>query len=100
MYGMLNNSNDFTVYLDGEIDHFRAEALRDAVDKTLTSISNSRVVFDMTNVSFIDSSGVGFLIGRYKRMIANGCIAVIKNPKPHIDRMLEMAGIYKIIRKE
>ena len=100
MYGMLNETNDFTVFLEGELDHCRAESLRDAVDKTLSNIRNCRVVFDMSGVSFMDSSGVGFIIGRYKRIIANGCIAVIRNPKMHIDKLLEMAGIYKIIRKE
>ena len=100
MYGLINKANDFVVYLEGELDHYKAEALRDIVDKTIADVKNQRIVFDMGGVSFMDSSGVGFLIGRYKHILTNGCVAAIRNPAPHIDKMLEMAGIYKIIRKE
>ena len=95
-----NQSEEFVIYLDGEIDHCRAELLRDVVDKTLAEISGKRVVFDMRGVEFMDSSGIGFLIGRYKYAIAHGCIVSVRNSAPHVDKVLEMAGIYKIIRKE
>lgn len=100
MYAMMDGQDDFIVYLDGELDHFRAEALRDAVDGTLGTVSKKRVIFDMTGVTFMDSSGIGFLLGRYKKLISRGCIAAIKGPAPAVDKMLEMSGIYKIIRKE
>jgi stage II sporulation protein AA (anti-sigma F factor antagonist) len=66
----------------------------------LSGINDKPVIFDLQGVEFMDSSGIGFLIGRYKFAIANGCIVSLRNPAPHIDRMLEMAGIYKIIRKD
>ena len=47
MYAMMDGQDDFIVYLDGELDHFRAEALRDAVDGTLGTVSKKRVIFDM-----------------------------------------------------
>ncbi len=100
MCDFTNKNNDFIIYLDGDIDHYRAELLRDAIDKTLCGLSDARVIFDLSGVDFMDSSGIGFLIGRYKCALANGCMVSLRNPLPQVDKMLEMAGLYKIMRKE
>lgn len=100
MYGLIDEKNEFIVYLDGELDHCKTELLREAVDNTLMTINSRRVVFDMSAVTFMDSSGVGFLLGRYKKLLANGCMASIRNPSPSINKLLEMSGIYQIIRKD
>jgi len=98
LYGTIESRNDFVVYLDGELDHCRAEALRDQVDKTLENVSCKRVIFDMSQVTFMDSSGVGFLIGRYKKLIPKGCIVALRGATDAVDRILDISGIYKIIR--
>ena len=70
------------------------------IDPELERLMPTMLILDMSDVTFMDSSGVGFLLGRYKKLISRGCIAAIKGPAPAVDKMLEMSGIYKIIRKE
>ena len=86
--------------LSGEIDHHTALPIRLETDDRIENSRPRHTVLDFSEVTFMDSSGVGFLLGRYKKLISRGCIAAIKGPAPAVDKMLEMSGIYKIIRKE
>ena len=56
-----------------------------------------KVVFDMDNVTFMDSAGIGMLIGRYKTVKSYGGEIEIMNVKPAIRKIFEMSGILKII---
>ena len=61
-----------TVYLTGEIDHCVAEGLRNEIEMLIVAHNPHRLILDFSQVSFMDSSGIGMIIGRYKTMIARG----------------------------
>jgi stage II sporulation protein AA (anti-sigma F factor antagonist) len=81
----------------GELDHHFAEYARNKIEGELLKATTRNVVFDFSGLSFMDSSGIGVIVGRYANIIKlGGKVAIIcKNPK--ICRILEMSGILKLI---
>ncbi|MBR6006377.1 MAG: STAS domain-containing protein [Clostridia bacterium] len=85
-----------TVFLEGEIDQNNAGEIRGAIDRLLCDATIELLVFDLRQVSFMDSSGIGILLGRYRLMTARGGRIAIREPRENIVRILKIAGIYKI----
>lgn len=84
-------------YLAGELDHHNAEYVRQKIDNELMKSSNRNMVFDFSEVSFMDSSGIGVIIGRYKNIQKlNGKLAII-SVNDQVRRIFEMSGLHKII---
>jgi len=85
------------VSIIGELDHHSAQYLKNKVDSETLKSTTKNVVFDFMNVSFMDSSGIGTIIGRYKNIQKlNGKTAVV-NMNTQIKRIFEMSGLLKII---
>ena len=80
-----------------EIDHYIVENLRREADDEITRYMPRKVVFDFSNVSFMDSAGIGMIIGRYKTMKMLGGSFEIVNVSKSVKKILEMSGITKII---
>ena len=80
-----------------EIDHHTTEKIRRVMDNEITRFMPRKIVFDFSNVSFMDSAGIGLLIGRYKLIKLLGGTAEIINANKIISKVLEMSGILKII---
>lgn len=80
-----------------EIDHHVAEKIRTRADFEIQKYIPKQVILDFSNVTFMDSAGIGMLIGRYKMVTMFGGSIGIVNVKPPIKKVLEMAGILKII---
>ncbi len=93
------NKKDNVLYLEitEEIDHHKAEKIRRVMDNEITRFMPRKIVFDFSNVSFMDSAGIGLLIGRYKLIKLLGGTAEIINANKIISKVLEMSGILKII---
>lgn len=89
-----------TVYLDGEIDHCFAEQARNEIDRLLTDSAIERLLFDFSSATFIDSSGVGLIIGRYKKMASRGGRVFARKMSPGISRLFRLAGLHRIITIE
>ena len=89
--------NTLIVKLSGEIDHHSATEIRTKVDNELTFSPIKNIVFDFAGVTFMDSSGIGMVIGRYKQVQARGGKTLIVRARPQVDRLLELSGIKKII---
>ena len=83
----------------GELDHHSAQVVREETDAAIDVCDYKRVVFDLTYMSFMDSSGIGVLLGRYKRLAENKKQCYILNPVPIVDRILTMSGVYKLIKR-
>lgn len=92
-------NNILVVYLDGELDHHSAEEVREDIDTAIDSKNIKNLVFELSNMKFMDSSGIGVVIGRYKKISSIGGKVGVVISNPHIDRIFQMAGIYKIIHK-
>ena len=89
-------------YLKGELDEYTAEYVRVSLDtllKDLSVNSSSNLILDFMNVSFMDSTGIGVLLGRYNKFAKNNISISIQNATGHIDRILKMTGIYEIMPK-
>ena len=81
-----------------EIDHHGSEKIRRQADNEIERYIPKRVIFDFDKVTFMDSAGIGMLIGRYKIVkMLGGCVEMI-NVKPNIKKIFEMSGIPKIIK--
>ena len=85
------------VEITEEIDHHVAEKIRRKVDNEITRYMPRKTIFDFSRVSFMDSAGIGMLIGRYKMMRLIGGSLEIINISETVKRILEMSGINKII---
>ena len=85
------------VEITEEIDHHVVEKIRRKVDDEITRHMPRKTVFDFDRVSFMDSAGIGMIIGRYKMMKLIGGETEIVNISPNVKRILEMSGINKII---
>ena len=83
-----------------EIDHHVAEKIRRKVDDEITRYMPRKTIFDFSRVTFMDSAGIGMLIGRYKMMKLIGGSLEVVNISKTVKRILEMSGINKIIPME
>lgn len=92
------SGNTLYIFLSGDLDEYGAGQVREKVDAAIEAhLSCDRVVFDFSGVSFMDSTGIGFLIGRYKRLRRAGTPLYVQSPTPSADRILAMGGLYTII---
>ena len=92
--------NALHVYVRGEIDEHSAKTARIQADALARSNAQSeRAVFNLVGVSFMDSTGIGFLIGRYKTFRALGIPTYITGARKETDRILQMSGIYSLMPK-
>ena len=87
------------VRLAGELDDRTAAALRTEIDGLLDDESVRRLVFDLRELRFMDSSGIGLMIGRYKRMRRRGGSVAVFGSDRRIDQIFEMAGLYRLVER-
>lgn len=90
-------NNKLIIRIDGDIDHHTCEEIRNKVDQEINRRNPRSIIFDMKNVNFMDSSGIGVIIGRYKLIMTNGGIAAMINLKPQVKRVYDICGLKKII---
>lgn len=86
-----------TVEITEEIDHYVAENIRRKVDNEITRYMPRKTIFDFSRVAFMDSAGIGMIIGRYKLMKLIGGSLEIHNVKESAKKILEMSGVLKIV---
>lgn len=82
--------------LDGELDHHSSAVIREEIDKTVDAFHSKHLIFNFEKVTFMDSSGIGVIMGRYNKISKLGGRLVITGCSEYIDRILDMAGIYTI----
>ena len=87
------------VRLAGELDHCAAAAVRAELDAWLSDATIRRLVFDLKALQFMDSSGIGLIIGRYKQMKRRGGSVAVAASNAGIDRILNMAGLYELVER-
>ncbi len=88
---------NLTISFDGEIDHHSCNEIAVVSDDAIKKYMPKRVTFDFKNVRFMDSAGIGMVIGRYKQLLRMGGKAEMKNINNEIKRIFSMVGIFKII---
>ncbi|NLC87489.1 MAG: anti-sigma factor antagonist [Clostridiaceae bacterium] len=79
-----------------EIDHHTSEKIRRRADNEITRYMPRKVIFDFSNVTFMDSAGIGVVLGRYKMIKMLGGTLELKNVSLNLKKIFEMSGITKI----
>lgn len=91
-------NNILYMRLSGEMDEHNAASARRDADRLADSYAQSeRAVIDLGEVSFMDSTGIGFLIGRYKKFKRYGIPVYVTNPSYSTDKILQMSGVYTLM---
>ncbi len=85
-------------YLDGEIDHHTAPGMREAIDEAVERNMPSCLILDFGGVGFMDSSGIGLIMGRYKSIKKYGGELHIMNASPQLNKVMSISGIKKLAK--
>ncbi|MBQ2847885.1 MAG: STAS domain-containing protein [Clostridia bacterium] len=86
-----------TISISGEIDHHNAAALRLEADEAIQSNLAPNVRIDFDEVTFMDSSGIGFVLGRYRIVSAYGGNVEVVNLSNKFYMMMKLAGLEKLM---
>ena len=85
-----------TAALIGELDHHAAAVLRQRIDSAVLSCRPRRLIIDLTRLTFMDSSGIGLIMGRYRLMVSLGGEVRLSGTSPRMERMIRLAGLDKL----
>ena len=93
----IEGTNEIIIaYLSGEIDHHTARGMREKIDREVRAQKPSLLVLDFSSVSFMDSSGIGLVMGRYKLLQeTGGALSVVNVPK-NAYKIMTLAGLQSL----
>ena len=89
--------NYLTIFLPGELDHHNAEELKNRADQLIQRRNIRSITFDFGKTGFMDSSGIGMIMGRYKNMRFMGGTVIAIRVNERVRRILTLSGVYKYI---
>lgn len=92
-----HSHNVLIVRLCGELDHHTAEKVRQTIEKELEKEIYTHLVLNLADLEFMDSSGLGVILGRYKKVTQLGGKMMLCSIRPSIYRLMEMSGLFKIL---
>lgn len=87
------NNNTLTAYISGELDHDCAAKLRTEIDAAVMGLKPRQLCLDFSGVTFMDSSGVGLVMGRYRQMKLIGGRLAVTNISDSLYRIFAMSGL-------
>ena len=90
--------NCLTIFLPNELDHHNAEKIRRSSDHIIEENQIKCVIFDFTDTNFMDSSGIGVIMGRYRLMYLMGGEVWAVHTNERMKKILEMSGVTRIIQ--
>lgn len=93
----VERNGNLVAKIRGEIDHHTAQKIKQVVVDEFAKSNAKNIVFDFAHVTFMDSSGIGMIIGRYKELSASGGRVFAINIGQEIGRIFEISGLKKII---
>ena len=88
------------VRINGEIDHHSAVEMRTGMDAEIFESRPSKLILDLSGVDFMDSSGLGLILGRLANMRKVGGELVVLNPNEGVMKILKLAGAERILKIE
>lgn len=92
--------NTLIVRLQGELDHHTADRVKTQIEQAIESTQCRHIILCLKGLSFMDSSGLGVILGRYNQIKARGGRMIVCNVNPAIYRLFEMSGLFKILSIE
>ncbi len=87
-----------TVRLTGELDHCSAQSVRRELDGLIADPGIKKLVLDMGGMSFMDSSGIGVILGRYRELHGRGGALYVKNMNSQVEKIFLLSGMDQIIQ--
>ena len=98
---ILRYENDMlTAKLAGELDHHLAAEIRAKIDEEMMAKLPKKLVLELSEIEFMDSSGLGLILGRYTKALEIGCLLILRNPGRRIKRLIETSGVASMIQTE
>ena len=94
---MEKHKNNLLVEFKGELDHHIAEIVRQKIDQQYLDKSLKNIILDLRGLSFMDSSGIGLVMGRYKNCKDKNGNLLIVSDNSNVNKMIKMSGLSKII---
>ena len=89
-----------TAYLSGELDHHAARGIREDIDAAVDRDMPTLLILDFGEITFMDSSGIGLVMGRYRKLQQTGAELHVANTPPHIYKVMKLAGLEKLAKIE
>ena len=83
--------------ISGEVDNFVTKKFRETIDYEILSKNLKGLIIDFGNVSFVDSSGIGFVIGRYNLMKKESGFIVLSGLNDYCEKIFKISGIFRLI---
>ena len=93
------NGNTMVIHLKEDLDHHNAVYIREMADGFVEKYPINRIIFDFTGVEFMDSSGIGVIMGRYKQMSYVGGTVFVCGIGKNVDRIFKISGLYKLVKQ-
>ena len=87
------------IRLNDELDHHNAVQIKEKADRLIEKNHVKHIVFDFSGSGFMDSAGIGVIMGRYKKVIFIGGKIAVASVNSVVDRIFRLSGLYKIIEK-
>ena len=92
-------NNNLVVILNEDLDHHNAEIIREKIDRLIELERIKNIIFDFSKVTFMDSSGIGVIMGRYRKVYYNKGKIIVVGLSRIIDKIFSMSGLYNIVTK-
>ncbi|MBQ7203634.1 MAG: anti-sigma factor antagonist [Eubacterium sp.] len=94
----IESSGDLLIaYLIGEIDHHSSAVIREKIDDTIAFKKPKHLILDFKNVSFMDSSGIGLVMGRYRTMQSFKGSVEVRGINAQTKKLMELSGLSSIV---
>ena len=87
-----------SAYLEGELDHHNAAEMRTAIDNAIELNMPSLLVLDFSGITFMDSSGIGLVMGRFRNLQRTGATMHITGTSPQIYKVMKLSGIERLAK--
>lgn len=93
---MSTGAEGLTVWLSGELDHHAAREMREQIDGAIRRSSAKTLWLDFSGITFMDSSGIGLIMGRYRLMLSRGGALFVVGASDRLLRVMKLAGLEKL----
>lgn len=98
-FSMERNGSQLIVHISQELDHHMAGQISRMMDMQIEKGSIRTLIFDFSGITFMDSSGIGMVMGRHRKMSFLGGRTFVTGIGDNVDRIFQMSGLYRIIPK-
>lgn len=92
-------SGTLYLLLSGELDEHSAGYVRNEMDRSFSGSGFTQIIIDLSELDFMDSTGIGVLLGRYNNMKEKNIPIYICNPSKHAEKIFKMTGLYQLMPK-